>query len=61
LPFRKAKRAQSTTDDESWVEGHQSNTLNNFDVGDTRTTHEVVEPHIEIGRASCRERVCYSV
>jgi DNA (cytosine-5)-methyltransferase 1 len=45
-PFRKSKRAQSETDDESWVEGQQSNTLNNFDVGDTRTTHAVVEPHI---------------
>jgi DNA (cytosine-5)-methyltransferase 1 len=43
-PFRKSKRAQSKTDDESWVEGQQSNTLNNFDVGDTRTTHAVVEP-----------------
>lgn len=46
LPFRKAKRAQSTTDDESWVEGQQSNTLNNFDVGDTRTTHAVVEQQV---------------
>lgn len=46
IPFRKAKRAQSTTDDESWVEGQQSNTLNNFDVGDTRTTHAVVEPKL---------------
>jgi DNA (cytosine-5)-methyltransferase 1 len=45
-PFRKAKRAQSTTDDESWVEGQQSNTLNNFDVGDTRTTHAVVEQQV---------------
>lgn len=44
IPFRKSKRAQSETDDESWVEGQQSNTLNNFDVGDTRTTHAVVEP-----------------
>jgi DNA (cytosine-5)-methyltransferase 1 len=44
VPFRKAKRAQSTTDDETWVEGEVSNTLNNFDLGDTRTTHAVVEP-----------------
>ena len=43
IPFRKSKRAQSETDSESWVEGQQSNTLNNFDVGDTRTTHAVVE------------------
>ena len=45
-PFRKAKRAQFTTDDESLVEGQQSNTLNNFDVGDTRTTHAVVEQQV---------------
>jgi site-specific DNA-cytosine methylase len=44
VPFRKAKWAQSTTDDETWVEGEVSNTLNNFDLGDTRTTHAVVEP-----------------
>jgi DNA (cytosine-5)-methyltransferase 1 len=43
-PFRKSKRAQSETDDESWVEGQEANTLNNFDLGDTRTTHAVVEP-----------------
>ena len=44
VPFRKAKRAQSTTDDETWVDGEVSKTLNNFDLGDTRTTHAVVEP-----------------
>jgi DNA (cytosine-5)-methyltransferase 1 len=44
IPYRKAKRAQSNTDDESWVEGDVSNTLNNFDLGDTRTTHAIVEP-----------------
>jgi DNA (cytosine-5)-methyltransferase 1 len=42
IPYRKAKRAQSTTDDETWVEGQVSNTLNNFNLGDTRTTHAVV-------------------
>jgi len=44
VPFRKAKRAQSTTDNETWFEADASNTLNNFDLGDTRTTHAVVEP-----------------
>ena len=44
IPFRKSKRAQSTTDDESWVKAEASNTLNNFDLGDTRTTHAVVQP-----------------
>lgn len=42
IPFRKSKRASSTTDDETWVEAGASNTLNNFDLGDTRTTHAVV-------------------
>lgn len=46
IPFRKSKRAQSTTDDESWVPADVTNTLNNFDLGDTRTTHAVVEPKI---------------
>jgi DNA (cytosine-5)-methyltransferase 1 len=42
--FRKSKRACSTTDHENWVLADSSNTLNNFDLGDTRTTHAVVEP-----------------
>ena len=45
-PFRKSKRACSTTDNETWVPAEASNTLNNFDLGDTRTTHAVVQPHI---------------
>ena len=32
----------STTDNETWVMADSSNTLNNFDLGDTRTTHAVV-------------------
>ena len=44
IPFRMSKRACSTTDNETWVEADASNTLNNFDLGDTRTTHAVVEP-----------------
>ena len=48
IPFRKSKRACSTTDNETWVEADASNTLNNFDLGDTRTTHAVVEPVIPI-------------
>jgi site-specific DNA-cytosine methylase len=42
IPYRKSKRASSETDDETWVEADKSNTLNNFDLGDTRTTHAVV-------------------
>lgn len=30
------------TDDETWVDDGRANTLNNFDVGDVRTTHAVV-------------------
>ena len=37
-PFTKAKRAQSDTDDESWVPGEVAPTQNQFDVGDTRAT-----------------------
>jgi DNA (cytosine-5)-methyltransferase 1 len=43
-PFRKSKRACPTTDNETWVPADASNTLNNFDLGDTRTTHAVVQP-----------------
>lgn len=52
VPFRKSKRAQSTTDDESWVEAAEANTLNNFDLGDTRTTHAVVSPTITTCKGS---------
>ena len=43
VPFRKSKRAQSVTDNETLVLADSSNTLNNFDLGDTRTTHAVVD------------------
>lgn len=46
VPFRKSKRACSTTDNETWVPADASNTLNNFDLGDTRTTHAVVQPSV---------------
>ena len=42
--FTKAKRAQTTTDDETWVENKPAPTLNSFDQGDTRATTVVVEP-----------------
>lgn len=42
VPFRKAKRASTDQDDETWVEADKANTLNTFDLGDTRTTHAVV-------------------
>jgi DNA (cytosine-5)-methyltransferase 1 len=46
IAFRKSKRACSTTDNETWVPADASNTLNNFDLGDTRTTHAVVQPSV---------------
>jgi DNA (cytosine-5)-methyltransferase 1 len=42
LAYTKAKRAQSATDDESWVAGVVAPTQNAFDVGDTRATTAVV-------------------
>ena len=41
VAYRKSRRAQSSTDCETWVEDGVANTLNAFDVGDTRTTHAV--------------------
>lgn len=32
------------TDDETWVDADHANTLNAFDVGDTRTTHAILGP-----------------
>jgi DNA (cytosine-5)-methyltransferase 1 len=45
-PFRKSRRAQSITDNETWVEGEYSNTLNKFDTGEIRTTHIVVSSEL---------------
>jgi DNA-cytosine methyltransferase len=62
--FRKAARAQTAEDSETWVEGEVANTLNGFDVGDTRTTHAILggteEPDdlLPIGLDSHRYRTC---
>ena len=40
--YSKQKRAQSATDNESWIESNTANTLNAFDIGDVRTTEAVV-------------------
>jgi DNA (cytosine-5)-methyltransferase 1 len=37
-PYTKSKRAQSNTDDETWVPGEVSPTMSCFDQGDTRAT-----------------------
>ena len=41
--YSKQKRAQSATDNETWVESDTANTLNAFDIGDVRTTEAVVQ------------------
>jgi len=42
--FRKSRRAQTNTDCETWVKDDVTNTLNTFDLGDTRTTQIIREP-----------------
>jgi DNA (cytosine-5)-methyltransferase 1 len=44
VPYTKAKRAQSNTDDETWVPGEVSPTMSCFDQGDTRATTVVATP-----------------
>ena len=43
-PYVKSRRAQTATDDETWVHGEINPTPNSFDVGDTRATTAIVEP-----------------
>jgi DNA (cytosine-5)-methyltransferase 1 len=45
VTFRKSKRAQSDQDDETWVEADETNTLNRFDVGDTRATQIIAKSY----------------
>ena len=47
--YTKAKRAQSDTDDETWVEGQVNPTLSLFDCGDVRTTTVAIQGSM-IGR-----------
>jgi DNA (cytosine-5)-methyltransferase 1 len=42
-PYVKSRRAQSATDDETWVPGQINPTLNSFDVGDTRATTAIIQ------------------
>lgn len=55
VAFRKTKRAQSSTDNESWIEDYLSNTLNGFDLGDTRTTHVIKEVGMVVRRLTPQE------
>jgi DNA (cytosine-5)-methyltransferase 1 len=43
VAYTKAKRAQNTTDDETWVPGEVSPTMSCFDQGDTRATTVVAQ------------------
>ena len=43
IAYRKSKRAQTEHDDETWVADGGANTLNKFDIGDSRATHAVVQ------------------
>jgi len=45
-PFVKSRRAKFQGDFETWVEGKVNPTLNNFDLGDIRTTTAVVEKDV---------------
>ena len=62
--FRKSARAQTNEDSETWVEDGVANTINTFDVGDTRTTHIAIggsvedDPLLPIGLDSHRYRCC---
>jgi site-specific DNA-cytosine methylase len=50
VPFTKAKRAQSVTDDETWVQGQVNPTLSLFDQGDTRATTVAVAQAMTVRR-----------
>lgn len=43
LTYRKVRRAKSDTDFETWEEADISNTINLFDVGDSRATTLVID------------------
>lgn len=43
VAYTKSRRAQSVDDYETWVEGELSPTLNQFDVGDIRTTTAITQ------------------
>ena len=45
IPYTKAKRAQSDTDDETWVEGQVNPTLSLFDCGDVRATTVAIQAY----------------
>jgi len=50
LPFVKAKRAQTDTDDETWEADRPKPTINQFDQGDSRATTAIVFTAQRVGR-----------
>ena len=61
-PFTKAKRAQSETDDESWVAGDVAPTQSCFDQGDVRATTVVVNLGGDKGGSSvARDGSCFTL
>jgi DNA (cytosine-5)-methyltransferase 1 len=54
VPFAKSRRAQSATDDETWIAGDVAPTVNCFDQGDTRTTVAVAH-EMRVRRLTPRE------
>jgi hypothetical protein len=56
LWFVKSKRAQTSDDDETWLQGGVVPTLNAFDMGDTRATVVIVMRERE-GKAGGGERI----
>jgi hypothetical protein len=62
--FRKSARVSAPGSPETWVDDGLANTLNNFDVGDIRTTHavlggdEVDDPLLPLGLDGHRYRCC---
>jgi DNA-cytosine methyltransferase len=62
--FRKSARVTSSETPETWVDDGLANTLNNFDVGDIRTTHivlggeEIDDEFLPLGLDSNRYRCC---
>jgi DNA (cytosine-5)-methyltransferase 1 len=62
VAFTKSKRAQSNTDDETWVPGEVSPTMSCFDQGDTRATMVVVNMGGDKGGAStCGDGSCFTL
>jgi site-specific DNA-cytosine methylase len=55
--YSKSRRPQSDQDAETWVDDGDANTLNTFDLGETRTTHAIVEEMVDFGRTSDRIRL----